>query len=105
MIAAGKLDRRVTIEQPSVAADAYGGQVTTWTTFKVAWAEVRPIRGAERFEAMAQRAARFEVFRIRYLSGVTPKMRIVWDGRVYNIRNIAEVGRREGLDLMAEAEN
>ena len=39
------------------------------------------------------------VFRIRWLAGVTNADRVLFEGRIYNIKQTAEIGRRAGLDL------
>jgi hypothetical protein len=43
------------------------------------------------------------VFRIRYIEGVTPADRIVSSDRVFDVKEIKELGRRRGLELRAVA--
>jgi len=43
------------------------------------------------------------VFRIRYSEGVTPAERIVSSDRVFDVKEIKEIGRRRGLTLRAAA--
>jgi head-tail adaptor len=43
------------------------------------------------------------IFRIRYYIGITRQMRIVYDDVNYDIEAIAEIGRREGLEIVGRA--
>lgn len=95
------LDRRITIESPAEINNAIGEPVATWAPFAVVWAALRPVRGRERIAA-DQVAAEVDVLiTIRWLAGVTEKMRVNHDGRLYDIQHVAEVGRRDGLELAA----
>lgn len=101
---AGKLDRRITIQEPVISQDDYGEPVVTgWADVATVWAQVVPVSGREYFDATAVRAEKTTRFRIRWRSGLTEAMRIVYDGRNYDIRSIVELGRREGLEIRAEA--
>lgn len=101
---AGKLDRRITIQEPVVSQDGYGEPIATrWSDVATVRAQVIPVSGREYFDAAAVRAEKTTRFRIRWRRGVTETQRIVYDGRNYNIRSIVEIGRREGLEIAAEA--
>lgn len=106
MIAAGTLDRRITFERATAAqANPSGEQVLTWATEVTVWAEVAPLGGRELFQAQQLEAKADTRFRIRYRTGVTPdeKLRIAYGGRRYDLRSVVELGRREGLEILAEA--
>lgn len=100
----GELDRLITIEQATESTDAYGAPTLTWdppaNSWQV-WAQVKPIRGQEYFAAQQVNARVDTTFRIRYRSDITTKMRISYGGEYYDIQSIIELGRREGLELMA----
>ena len=49
-------------------------------------------------ELQAERPTRF---RIRYYDGLTPLDRIVYEDRVYELQGVAELGRRDGMELTA----
>ncbi len=97
---AGRLDRKITIETPTDVQSGTGVVTQTWATFATPWAEVRPVRGQERFAAAQVAGEIDQVFRIRWLSGVTRKMRISYDSLTWDIIDIAEIGRREGLEIL-----
>lgn len=101
----GRLNRRITIEQKSVTRDAYGGETITWSTVAAVWAAVLPIRGRE-YVAIRQAGAELTTrFVIHYRAGVTPAMRVSYNGATYNIEEVidSEDGHRF-LELMARAE-
>lgn len=98
---AGELDRRIVIEDLTDGKDDYGGKTEIWSNFATVWAKKIPMRGRE-YQAPAQVGAEVDtIFRIRWLAGVTTRMRINDDGQYYDIQYLAELGRREGLDILA----
>lgn len=98
-MAAGNLDRRIVIQQPTFSQDASGQDIPSWTTFATVWAQLTQGAATEDFKEPARRAERSVKFRIRYLAGVTTVMRVVWDGQVYAINDVAEPERRTWIDL------
>ncbi len=98
---AGALDRRIKIEAHSEVQDEFGGLTTVWLPFVTVWARVAPVTGKETFLSDQVTASADTLFRIRYLIGLDTKMRIVYDGKNYNIKNIIEIGRREGFNILA----
>jgi SPP1 family predicted phage head-tail adaptor len=106
VIKPGDLDRRITFEQRSTSQDAtYGTQTLSWTTVATVWAQVRdvlPSRAEDIADnvSIARRPARI---RIRYRTGLDSTMRIDIGGRKLRITaGPAEIGRREGIEFMAE---
>ncbi len=99
----GHLDRQIVIQQAAESRDSFGEPVKTWSTFATVWASKLDIVGRERFAARQDLAEESTVFRIRWLAGVTAKMRIVHDGKTYGIQGLAELGRSEGIDITAVA--
>lgn len=103
---AGTLDRRVTILTRTEAVDpVYGTKAVTWTPLATVWANVRdmiPSRG-ERLADGVEIANRPCRVRMRYRSDVTSAMRLEYQGRQLRIiTQPAELGRRDGLELIAE---
>lgn len=88
---AGQLNKQITIQQLSQAKDAEGGMVDTWTDFAAnIWAKVNNLSGNER--ATTQQGGRTlearTEFTVYFLQGVTNQMRIVFNGKHYNIRHV-----------------
>lgn len=102
MIGAGRLDRKIIIQRFTTTQDAYGEPIETWVDHITTWANVLPQTGREWFNSqreLSERAARF-VF--RFEDDVTVKDRISYDGEYWDILNINEINRREGLEIVAK---
>ena len=78
MTAAGKLRRRVTIQEPEVTIGATGGEVTTWADLATVWANIKPLSGQELLAARQSVATALvsTQIEIRYRSDVNSKMRV-----------------------------
>ena len=99
----GNLDRLITIEQVSLSNDTFGSsQTESWSTFAQVWAEVLPMKAEEKFRSAEKYSSQTNVFRIRWLSGLTPRMRISYNSKLWRILGIKELERREGHDVEAE---
>lgn len=101
-----RLDRRITIQRATYTQNGLGEQIPTWNTLATVWAEVMPVSDGERIRAMEVSAEITTRFRIRYSStvaSVNPKDRVAYDGRVYDIVGVKELGRRGGLEITANA--
>ena len=99
----GAMDRRIKFLEDSDAQDAEGYVTTTSMLIAEVWAQVIPLRGAELFEAQQTVAQADTRFRVRYRPDVGPTAKIEYDGRLYNIESVIELGRREALEIMARA--
>lgn len=100
---AGALYRQIVIEQVAEARSSTGDVVATWSTFATVRAQHKPASGREYHTSDEKNAEVDSVFITRYLSGVLPKMRISYDGRYYDIYSIKEIGRQQGLEILAKA--
>lgn len=100
---AGPMRHRVTIQRRATGVDAAGGVLDSWEDVATRWASMDRANGSEVW-ASAQRSGRVpSVFRLRYLADVVPAMRLVFDGRVYNILSaVDQSGLREELTVSAE---
>lgn len=104
---AGRLDRRLLIERPVRVADDYGMGDVTWQEVAIVWASVfdqllfNSAEGSP--DGVRQRVLPTRI-RIRFRTDITTDMRatILDRGRVMQIISIAEMGRGDGLELMAE---
>lgn len=103
MVRAGRMRQKVIIQELTDAKGAQGGRSETWATFQNVWAAIKPLRGREYFAAdQAQSRVSHEI-RTRWISGVTPKMRVTYDSRTFRIQSaINEDERDQVLLLMCE---
>lgn len=102
----GRTDRRIRIERATEARDSFNNMVKTWSTLMSLWAEKQDVRDSERIAAQevgADITTRFRVDWYSKIADLNPKDRIVYDGKVYAISAVKEVGRRQGLEITASA--
>ena len=106
MMQAGRLNRRITLQSLTVSKGASGGMTKTWVNFASSVpAAVRNLSGNERRATSVggQVAEARTEFTIRYRSGVTAEMRVLYAGAVYNIRHVNDwMGKRESLVLTCD---
>lgn len=96
----GRLDRRITIQQPTLTKDEYGQETKpTWSTFATVWAEMDDRSGSEGFKADQLTATRNTVFTIRWIDGLRETMRILYNYRYYDIQSIKSPDRKRTLEV------
>jgi SPP1 family predicted phage head-tail adaptor len=97
---AGVLDRRVTILEPIFANDSAGQPIATWSIIATVWMQQVPKPGAERFAAQQVIGQAVMTWRCRWRTDLTVKHRLRdEDGRIYEIVDIRELKRRDGLEI------
>jgi SPP1 family predicted phage head-tail adaptor len=94
---AGKLDRRITIQNKSEVIDVYGQRTLTWATFLTVWANPYQKEGKEQDVDSNRSTKRMVHFKVRWNSTITDEMRIIWEGNYYKIEDIKELSRQDGL--------
>ncbi len=103
-LAAGPMDRRITLERSSTAPDAFNEPVQTWSILAEVAASYEPLSDGERFragETAATASARFVIRYSRAVAGLNPKNRLIFEGAAWEILRVKEIGRREGLEISA----
>lgn len=103
----GKMDRPIQLQQFAPNRSPLGDETKVWTTLASVWAEVIPVSGRQFMNATLEQplSSKTARFRIRYLAAARndTQLRVVYDGQIYDVKHIAELGRREGLEIVAEA--
>jgi SPP1 family predicted phage head-tail adaptor len=98
---AGHLRHQIIIQAATTAQDAYGEPVRTWTTHATVRAAVEPLQGREYFVGQQMQSEVSTRIRIRYRTGITPLMRVLWGSRIFEIETVQEVkSNRQELHLM-----
>ena len=92
-----KLDRRLIIQEPAETRDDYGQEVLTWSTFATVWAGVKLNIGKESFQTSERVKERVVDFKVRYRTDITENMRLLYDSNYYEIEDVVELGREDGL--------
>ena len=107
MATAGKYRHQLEVQAISASKDSLGQRVQTWATISggTVWGEAEPLTGRELFAAGQMQAVASVRFRIRYMAGITPDMRIVWTGVPHAIvaPPIDVGGRGRELEILCAA--
>jgi SPP1 family predicted phage head-tail adaptor len=85
---AGNFNKRLEIQSVIQAADGQGGYTDTWTSTAKVWGSIEPVKGYEKFQAMQLETQITHRIHIRFRTGITTKHRIVYDKRVFDIKEV-----------------
>ena len=100
------LRHRIAIEAATETADSGGGFADPWAAPRVvarAWASIEPLRGRERLQAQQLEASVTHKIVLRYRADLRASHRVAFQGRVFNIRSVINVGERSRwLELLCE---
>ena len=95
---------QITIEEPTEDQDTTGQTVQTWSTFATTRASIDTTTGLPRAEEVALGGSLepkiVVTFTMRYVSGLTEKMRISFRNDYYNIIGIADVDARQAFHVV-----
>lgn len=97
---AGALSERVAILRKTTAQDSVGQPITTWATLTTVWAEASEMRAREFIEAAGRQVEVTTRFRMRY-TDLAYEDRLQWDGHQYEPVQIIKIGRKHGLEVLA----
>ena len=100
MLQSGIMDQKATIETPTESVNSIGEPTLTYSTFATRWIALLPLSGAERVASMQNEGTVTHRVRMRYTAGLRPKMRLVSEGRTFEIDSVVERGRREEHELL-----
>jgi SPP1 family predicted phage head-tail adaptor len=103
-VAIGDLRERVFIQRDAGASrDAVGGLVPSWETVANVWARVAPMSTGEQFRRQQMQANANWKVTVRYRNDLSPKMRVVWGSRTFEVKGVTNADeRRRFLDLACE---
>lgn len=103
------LTTRISLERKVPGQDPdYGTEVVAWAVVARVWAHVQDTlpSKSERVLQGVRVATRPARIRLRYLGGITSDMRVIVHGATDRVMQItggpAELGRREGVELVCE---
>ncbi|MDI7864092.1 phage head closure protein [Rhizobiaceae bacterium n13] len=98
----GKLDRTIRIDRYSAGVpDDFGTVEPVWTALATLRAQIVQASTEEFIRAYGASDETVVIFRTRWLSGVVNADRIHYEDGYYNIKEVKEIGRRNGLELRA----
>ena len=96
---AEKMDRKITLQRGSATVDPYGTPTFTWADLATVPAQMIQRSTTEFVRAQGATEAEILVFRLRYFAGLTNADRLLFEGRAFNITEISELGRKDGIEL------
>lgn len=99
----GEMNRRITLRTVTRTPDGGGGYTETPVDSPPTWAKIEPLQGDEQLQAMQTGMVRPHRFTIRYRAGLTGATRIVYEGRVFDVRSVVDTDERhEELVILAD---
>ena len=99
---AGMFDRVISLYKITVTKGRFKDDVRTKEIFGTARANVRYLRGSEALKMNEITEIKALQFSIRYRNDITHDTFIKYDGKMYDVQAIEEIGRREGLRITAD---
>lgn len=100
---AGKLTKTITLQRATTSVDANGTPVQTWADLASVRAELVQSTAQEFMRGWGTSTEAATIFRIRFLEGLSPADRVTYASVAYDLKEIKELGRREGLELRCVA--
>lgn len=109
---AGKLDRRIIIQRRTTSQSNSGEVIESWSTLSERPASIAPVEGDERFtgeQLVATEQVEIITRWAQVLADLSPLDRVVYpstaspvgDSQTYDILQASEIGRREGIRIIA----
>ena len=101
----GAMREQISIEEPTMTSDTYGGNTRAWNSIATVWANVKPVSAAEKFFAGKVEMDVSHKIKIRYRDDVNATQRIVYGARTFiitGVRNIDELDKF--LEILAREE-
>lgn len=96
----GKMRERVEVQQPLVSRTAIGETTERWATTETRWASVEGVSSREYLQRGQEQSEITHRVRMRYVPGITSRMRLVWRGRALLITSLTTRRRRSELELL-----
>ena len=98
----GSLNKRITVQSYTPTGNAIGEPIKSWSTYATRWAAIEPLLGREYWAAQQVVAENSVRFRLRYdatTAAITPKMRVSYDGRLFDIQSVVNV-REQNIEIV-----
>lgn len=82
------LKHRMTLQAESKTEDGQGGFGTEWEDEADVWAQIEPLKGYERMQAMQMQSPITHRVLLRWRRGLTTAKRLRYGGRIFEIKEI-----------------
>lgn len=102
-----RMRHRITLQSPDLTAESGGQFAVSWEDVATVWAVMKPIKSralsAEALFAEQLVAKVSHEVTLRFRDGVSAEMRVVFDGRYFNIRSVVNTDESgQWLRLLVE---
>lgn len=97
------LDRFITIQRATEVKDDFGVVTEVWAPLVSLRAAVIQATTEEYLKAAGLQGDAAVIFRTRYFDGVTVTDRVLFEGAAHDIKEMKEIGRRQGLEIRTTA--
>lgn len=107
MAKSGRMDKKIIIQQwgsDSPPQDQYGEPSGSWSTYATRWAQKIDKPGREFFQGGLVGEASC-IFVVRWVDGLTTKMRISYDSKYYDILGFTDLGREDTQEITAKVQS
>lgn len=83
------------IEVPEQVKQPNGSVKTEWKPYISLWASIETLKGNEKVSAAASWPSADQKISFRYVIGLLPTMRVVFNDKIYSILNVNNVDERD----------
>ena len=96
---AGKLTASIVLQRETETISASGSVAKIWADLTTIRAELVQQTATEFLTGYGEAEDGTIIFRVRHRPGITTADRVSYAGKVYDLKEITEIGRRRGLEL------
>lgn len=83
----GQMRERITIEDVAETTDGQGGYTEAWSTLATVWAKLEAVSASQMLFSMQLQHRVTHKITIRKRTDLTTKMRIAFEGRIFQIKS------------------
>jgi len=96
-----ELRQQIVVETPTITRDTVGAAILTWATLAAVRASKKNQYSREFYAAQKNNAEITDLFAIRFRTGLNDQMRVIHDGKTYDILGANDPdGRRIEIHLL-----
>lgn len=96
---AGRLTEEIRIERFTSTVNEYGTPAQSWARLAVLRAERVDQTTEEFIRGFGASDEELVIFRARFFEDISTADRVIWKGEAFNIKQVAPIGRRKGVEL------
>lgn len=91
MITPNTYTHQIVLQIKFITQDAELTPIETWQTWRTLWAQPLPKTGREYYKFAVTDSEITEIFKVRYIGGITPHQRILFRCKYYEILSVINV--------------